>query len=183
MRQMNRSNRRQQGGFTLAEILFALIIIIAGAVLALTAFNQASSSQAGKATQDQITQVLGAARKVYPGPNYNGASAASLINRGVAPSTMVNGLTLVNSYGGSVVVAAASVASGTDNAIALTWPLVPRAECNVVIAQTHSLFGRIVVGTTTVKDQYAATPVPFNNSLTETACNNERNSMVLTVSG
>jgi type II secretory pathway pseudopilin PulG len=183
MRQYNLPKKRRQKGFTLAEILFGLVIIIAGAVIALTAFNQANSSQEGKEAQDQITQILGAVRKVYPGPSYNGVSATSLVNRGVAPSTMVSGTTLVNTYGGTVTLAAASVASGTDNAVTITFPQVPRAECNVIIAQTHSLFGRVVVGTTSVKDQFAATPSAFNSATMETACNNERNSIAFTAAG
>lgn len=183
MRHYNIPSKKRQKGFTLAEILFALVIIIAAAVIALTAFGQANSSQEGKEAQDQLTQVLGAVRKTYPGPNYNGVSASSLVTRGVAPTTMVSGSSLVNTYGGTVTVAAASVASGTDNAVAITFPQIPRAECNVIVNQTHALFGRVVVGTTTVKDQYAATPVAFSGSGTETACNNERNSVVFTTAG
>lgn len=183
MRQYNLPRKRRQKGFTLAEVLFGLVIIIAGAMVSFTAFYQANSSLEGKEAQDQTTQLLGAVRKVYPGPSYNGVSATDLVNRGVAPQSMVNGSNLVNTYGGKVTLAPVSVASGTDNAVVITFPHVPRAECNLIIAQTHSLFGRVVVGSTSVKDEFAATPSAFNSARMETACDNERNSIAFTMAG
>lgn len=174
---------RRQCGFSLAEILLGLVIIIVAAVVALTVVNLASSSPEAKEARDQITQVLGSVRKVYPGPTYTGVTATSLVNRGVAPATMVNGANLVNIYGGTVTLAAASVASGTDNGVTIIYPQVPRAECHAVIAQTHTLFGRVVVGTTTVKDQFAATAVPFDDDDLEAACKNERNTLSFTTVG
>lgn len=175
MRQYDLPRKRHQNGLMPRKLFFGLATFIVGTMVVLIALNQTNPSLKGKEAQDQISQLLDAVRKVYPGPSYSGVSATSLINRGFAPRTMVNGSNLVNTFDGVVTLAAVSVASGTDNAIVIAFPQVPRVECKLIITQLHSLFARVAANKISVKDEFSVSPSSFNSATTEKACDKERN--------
>ena len=177
------SYRKNQKGLTLVELMVGLLIALAIIAIAIVAFNGTRSSQRTQAMQSQLLQVVAAVQKIAPGPNYTGVTNTHLITTGHAPSDMVNGTNLVNRFGGGVTVAAASVAAGTDNGFTVQFTGVPRAECNAVLNSAHPTFAAVTVGTTVVKDLYAATPVAFSPTTAATACNNDTNSLTFTFAG
>ncbi len=186
MRHVGTFNRPQkQKGLTLVELMVGLLIALAIIAIAIVAFNATRSSQRTTGMQSQLLQVVAAVQKVAPGPNYNGVTEATVIQAGHAPTNMVNGTSLVNSFGGSVTIAAATYGGGTgaaDNAFVTTFNGVPRSECNAVLASANPTFTRIVVGTTAVKDQYGASPLQYNTAAATAACDNDANSISFTYS-
>lgn len=180
IRNLRRATKKQ-AGFTLVEIIVALIVIAIGIAIAIVAFGGAQESQRSVAAQQQILQLVAGIKKVYSGPNYTGLLATNIVNSGNVPSNMVSAGTIVNTFGGTVTLAAANVGTGgTGNGYAITYPLVGRAECNALAAGVKDTFKIITIGGTTVKNSVAATPVAYSETAVINACNNETNTFVLT---
>jgi type IV pilus assembly protein PilA len=177
----NRTAPKKQKGFSLLEVTVVFVIILAIVAILFVAFGGAQESQRSQAAQQQALQLVAGIKKIATGPNYTGITQDLLRTSGNAPANMVSGTTLVNTFGGTVTIAAANVGTGgSNNGYAITYPLVPRAECNAVVSGLRDTFKIIRVGSTVVKDSVAATPVVYSIATTTAACDNENNTLVLT---
>lgn len=170
-----RSLKKQRGATILELALWSAGALV---VIALAAYGYLKFSENNRtaATQQQLLDLQSGIRQLYVDPNFNGLTPAQIINSGKSPSGMASGTNLVNKWGGIVTLAAASLNGGTDNAFAIGFPQVPRAECNSLISGLAQNFSVITVGSTTVKD--ASTPV--NPATVTTACNNPANTITFT---
>ncbi len=187
---MNRSMRplrpysfgKKVQGFTLIELSIAIVAALVLIGIGLYYYNNVKNETGAMNATNGVTALSSAVKALYPNPNYTGLTGALLIQSGKAPQNMVSGTgptaTLVNNWGGTVTVAPANYNGGTDNAMAITFPSVPRSACNSVVANTATNFQVIAINGTTVKDDAAgtvSTPVTIS-----AACATESNSVVFT---
>ena len=165
----------KQRGYSLAEMALVLLIIIGIMLIGLIIYRQVAGSSDVVKMQSQLSSVDAAVASVYS-RNYTGVASTVLINSGKIPADMVNGTNIVNSFGGTVALAAVDITGGTANGFTQTHPLVPRDVCNSVVVNSAPLYYEIVVGSTTVKSP-TVTPDP---ATVTTACNNNVNTLIFT---
>jgi len=184
----------RQGGFNLIEVIGAIAIgaiVIVGVIYGLGIGRD--SANASNASSN-LTLIQTNLRSMFSGPNYAslGTSLTSptggetlLINSGKAPTPMINGTTLQNSWGAEVLIVASNYNGGTNNSFSITYDTVPRSVCNDILSAVNPSFNVIVAGAsggagTTIKNDAGATPVTYSQATAVTACNNTSNKMVFT---
>jgi hypothetical protein len=173
-RNINKSVNKQKG-YSLAEMALVLLVIIGIMLIGLIIYRQVAGSSDVVKMQSQLSSVDAAIASVY-GRTYTGIASDVLIDSGKIPADMENGTVLVNSFGGTITLAAVDITGGTANGFTQTHPLVPRDVCNSVVVNSAPLYYTILVGTTVVKSP-TVTPSP---AVVTTACNNNVNSLVFT---
>ena len=179
MQHANVQNMKRQGGFSLAEVVMVLAVIGTILGVAIGSFGTASSGTRSYSAAQNLTNLQAGIRKLYPAPNFTGLNAATIVQAGKAPDSMVGaGNTLVGQWGGTVTLAPADYNGGTSNAFTVTYPGIPQEECNDLIATVAPNFVTVVIGTSTVKDDAAGTALTTGSVVT--ACNNASNTVVLT---
>jgi Tfp pilus assembly protein PilW len=187
MKQLNIRRKKNQRGVTLLEIGLGLVIALVLFGILFQVFTSTSQSQQADQAQKSLLALVTGAKSLAQGGRYTGLTTQVLIDSGKVPDGLADGNTINNPFGGQFQVAAANVAGGTNNAVAICVTNVGRSECNSLVNGSAGAFGRIGVGTgaitcsgtagTSVKDRWAATPVvPTTGSVT-TACNNDTNTI------
>ena len=175
----NFKQARNQGGFSLIELLLVLAII---AALAIAAFIVYPRVQAGRnATYE--SQVLSSAqagvKALFTTNNYAKITTAAAVNAEIFPKNMnVSATAIENQWAGSVLVTpstsagAAATPSGTApiRYFRIVYPKVPTDVCIRLAGAAVQNFGTVLVGTTVVQDTYSATQVALDESLIATNC-------------
>lgn len=149
--------RKQQGGFTLLELMIAAVLLalgIAGIYKGVTDYM--SNDRANREMKELPTIITAIQQKYAQRQNYAGATTAGLINLGVFPQSWVSGATLQNRWGGTVTVGTATLVSAND-ALTLTFTQMPQAECADVIPGIEQSVRVVTVGGTSVKANNAQT--------------------------
>lgn len=169
-------------GFTLIELSIAIVAALVLIGIGLYFYNNVKNETGAMNATNGVTAISSAVKALYPNPSYTGLTSALLIQAGKAPQNMVSGAvgaqTLVNNWGGTVTVLPANYNGGTANAMAITFPNVPRSACNSVVAAAGANFQVILVNATEVKNDL--TPLAASPDTTADACNTENNTMVFT---
>lgn len=196
MKQRNFNQRaKRQKGVTLIELLLGIAVVLVVVGVGIVIYNQVSGSSRAYAASNGLMNLAASVKSMHPRPDFSGlgtdgtTGSGILVNSGKAPSNMVVSGSLVGQFGGQVGILSSSYAGGTNNAYAIIYPNVPRAECNDLINSAENNFQVIAVGTSTgpsnftagtngtVKDLGAATPVRPTAASISTACNNETNAI------
>lgn len=170
----NLKGLRNQAGATVLELLLwsvGAIVIIALGAYAFIRFQE--NNRVGETTR-QLVELTAVIKGLYPEPNYNGVSPAQIVQAKKAPSSMASGSTLINKFGGTVLITATAYNGGVDNAFSITYPGVPTSECNSVLSSVQQNFVEIRVGSTVIKD--AATTL--SSAAVTTACANPTNTLL-----
>ncbi|OJY94457.1 MAG: hypothetical protein BGP25_05555 [Lysobacterales bacterium 63-13] len=169
-------------GFTLIELSIAIVAALVLIGIGLYFYNNVKNETGAMNATNGVTAISSAVKALYPNPSYTGLSSALLIQSGKAPQNMVSGTgasaTLVNNWGGTVTVAPANYNGGTANAMAITFPSVPRSACNSVFSAAGANFQKIEINNTAVKDD--SVPTAATAATVAAACDTENNSMVFT---
>lgn len=185
----------KQKGFTLMELLLGLVIVGVIITVGILVYAQTSSSANAYKSGNQVINIATSVKSLYTTPNYTSLATSGstgeqlIINSGKAPQDMINGTgataTLSGLWGGQVTVWSATYNGTANSAFQITYPNVPKNECNGMLAAVNPNFQQITVGSgvgagTTVKDDSAAPAVKYDAATTVTACNNTSNTITLT---
>lgn len=163
---------KKQQGLTLVELLIAVVV---GATLLFGAFfvyNKIQGSNAASDAARNLTTIMADAQsKFKPQGNFTGVDAQTLIDLDIPPQSMISGSNMINGWGGSVTVTSASVGSGTDNAIELTYAGVDPAYCSNFVQASSGSADVIEVGGTEVKSLSGSLNVAGTNGLSSACAN------------
>ncbi len=169
-------------GFTLIELSITIVAALVLVGIGLYFYNNVKNETGAMNATNGVTAISSAVKALYPNPSYTGLTSALLIQAGKAPQNMVSGApgaqTLVNNWGGTVTVAPVAYNGGTANAMAITFPNVPRSACNSVVSAAAANFQIITVNGTEIKNDL--TPLAASPAATAAACNSENNAMIFT---
>jgi prepilin-type N-terminal cleavage/methylation domain-containing protein len=145
----------KQKGFTLTEVLIVVGIIALGFLgIAQLAKQAGSDNKAADASRNAVMLAQNSINLYKHMPDFGaGASALSetaLIDNSKVPESMVSGATIVNPWGGTVVVAGANTASGSP-AVQLTYSSVNTDECASFSNAVAGQFDEIDIAGTIIK--------------------------------
>lgn len=138
-----RINGTNQTGFTLIEMAVVITVIGILAVFAVRGFAMLNKSK-GSVEAVNITDTLNSVQTCFSkATDFTGLGAStatgttySITNCDIAvsnPPASNNGTTITNQFGGSRTVARASINGGTNNAVVVSNPAVPRDVCADVV--------------------------------------------------
>lgn len=181
MKLFNLKKKNKARGFTLIEILLVVGFIALAGIGVYVVYNKVQTGNAANTEARNIDTLRAGIKNIYGASvNYNGIQASVLLNGRVVPDNMRNaaGTAIVNSFGGTVTVAAATFGTGAaaDNAFAITFPNVPADVCSKLVTVGGNSFNKVSVAGTDVKDTSSTTGATANGKLDvagmTTACNN-----------
>lgn len=180
---MNLPNRKSQKGFTIIELLIVLAVALALIGLAASYGPTLFGGQRSAAGNLALQAIVQGGNAVKSGPTFVGVDQTAIARSGKLPTTMVGpGNTIINQWNGTVTVAPVTWNGTANGAMAVTYPGVPRNECNSIISSAGSNFVKIVVGASpAVKDDSAGTAL--TTGAVTAACDNASNSIVFTTTG
>ena len=173
-----RFNAKKMQGMTLIELSIVIVAALVLIGMGLYFYQNVKNETGAMSATNGVTALSSGIKALYPNPSYTGINAGLLIQAGKAPANMVNGTALVNNWGGAVTLAPVAYNGGTANAVAITFPSVPRSACNSIVASTGANFQIITVNTTEVKNDI--TPLALTPATVAGACATENNTIVFT---
>lgn len=145
-------NLKKQSGFTLFETMLVAVLVLLTITVIYNVFIRSQSQANANNEATQVTSILSGIKSTYGArQNFAGLTTQVLINAGGFPSNMVSGANVSNVWGGSVTVAAANIAPGTNNGFAITYASVPQVECAALTSQVAGVFRIVTVNGTAVK--------------------------------
>jgi prepilin-type N-terminal cleavage/methylation domain-containing protein len=164
---MNRNiqNLKKQKGLTLIEISIGIVIAAAllfGLFYLVSVVNDRSTVKDEVQYYNQMT--ADARTKFRQQGNYTGATAGSLINLGIVPPALVNGVNITSGFGGNVAVAPINLNGAANDGLQLTYTL-PRRLCPDFVDGIAGSANRITVDGDIVKDSPANTPTLDVNAM------------------
>jgi len=134
-------------GVTLIEAVLYISIALALIVGGLVFFQQASLAQRTNGAVRNISAIASETRGLYQAAqNFDGVTTATLINAGGVPSSLVNGSTIANEWGGNIAIASADP---FDN-FTVTYDDVPTAACTRLATVDITGSGRVGAGIVSV---------------------------------
>lgn len=146
---------KKQRGLTLIELAVGLAIVLAITALVVGVYTTTSRSQRTNDVQTQLTQISSQVRSLAPAGNFAGITTKVLADSQKIPDSWIGGTaaapTITTPFGGTIAVAEADLAPGTDNAFTITVNDLPVAACNDIITNSLANFVIINAGATDVK--------------------------------
>lgn len=162
-----------QKGFTLIEILIALVVIAGFVAVVYTLFQRTQDSGDSREFTNSVRELAIGCAESKVGNSYAGTTATTLIRGDYAPAQLISGNTLRHQFNGTIIVSSYDFNGGTDNACEMRWNTVPSNVCNRVINNAGDMFAEIQVGSTIIK---SPTVTPTGATIA-TACNNAANTI------
>ena len=136
---------RKQRGFTLIEMVVVLALIAAGIGFIISRAATANQTSKVQAEVSNLQTITTKVKSTFAArPNYSGATTAFLLAQGAFPTSMINGGTVTNGWGGTVTVAAGAGNTSVD----ITSGAVPTASCIELVAASSRNFNEVTVGAT-----------------------------------
>lgn len=169
-----RTTLPRQRGLTLIEIL--IVIAIGAGILfgVFTVANRIGERSTINELASNLNMMAAETRSSFRAQgNYLGVTPAALIGMGVPPTTMVSGSTIQSPWATPIAVAPATLTAAND-AVNFTITGVPAAQCAALVRAAEGAFGRVLIGSTVVKNMTSMTPnpmTPLNAALVGTTCN------------
>ena len=153
-----RNLKRQQGGFTLVELMIVTVLLaVAIAVVYLGVSSYMAKDRTNQEAKELPTIFANIQAKYSQRSNFTGATCTGLINLNVFPqSRLATATTLVNRWRGNITCAVATLTTASD-VLNLTYTNVPATECGDLIPMVEGYVRVITVGGTTVKADNALT--------------------------
>ncbi|AXE28455.1 hypothetical protein DK842_22780 (plasmid) [Chromobacterium phragmitis] len=165
-----RSSLKRQAGFDLVQISVAVAIIAFIMAIAFLAVPTVMTNiKVNAETGDLQQMVSNAGRVAGTGADLSGLNAAAAINLRLAPPDRVFGGNINNRFGGTVAWALSNL-FGSNDGISITSRGYGPEACSKLIPNVQTMFTRITVGSTVVKNLAAATPVPLSATGMANAC-------------
>lgn len=153
-----KSIQRNQGGFSLVEILLVLGIIAILAIAAFIIFPQVQASNRANTEQTNITTLAAGIKNLYGATrNYNGVSATVVNQARIAPASMNGGdpaaTALSSSWSADVAIAPSAAVAGppaipAGRAFTITYSAMPSEVCTKLVPGLLQNFEAIQVGST-----------------------------------
>lgn len=168
-----KSIQRNQGGFSLVEILLVLGIIAILAIAAFIIFPQVQASNRANTELSNITTLQAGIKNLYGATRDYASVTPTVVNQArIAPPTMNGGnfdaTTLSSSWSQNVNVAPGA---GTPaRTFLITYTAVPSEVCTKLVPGLINNFDIISVNGAVVKDATAATPVAATPAAIVTNC-------------
>ena len=182
----NFKQARNQGGFSLIELLLVLAIIAALAVAAFIVYPRVQAGRNATYESQVLSSAQAGVKALFTTNNYAKLSTASAINAEIFPTNMnVSATAIENQWAGAVVVGYADPDTGTitqgsstttsvERYFGISYADVPTDVCIRLAGSAVNNFGAVYVGTggtnVMVQNLYAATPAPVDESLIAANC-------------
>jgi len=149
---------RQQGGFTLVELMIAAVIIAIGIAVVYSGVKAYMAKDRANTEAKELPPIFtNIQAKFAQRANYSGATCAGLINLGVFPAVRIaTPTTLSNRWGGAITCSVGTV-TATNDVVNLSYTMVPEAECKDLVPMVEDALRVVTVGGTTVKADNAQT--------------------------
>lgn len=165
---VNLRSLRRQAGLAILDIL----VWAGGIILAIAIIGGLAFLVTGSGTSVNYATGLAAIKKcsvdvMYGNADKSAISTTIMLNSQCVPPSWVSGTSIVSPEGGTVTIASANVAGGTNNGFSMTVADVSEEACTGMLPGMAPAFYTIVVDTTTVK---AATATATDPSALTTAC-------------
>lgn len=150
-------NHRLQGGYTLTALLVVVGLIGAAIATAVGIYMLVQGGQRGKQLGTDLIVLQSSVRQVNPQPSFPATlTEGVVIHAGRAPRKLISGNTLRAPWGSAIEIDGNVTYGGvTGAAFNIAIYDAPRQVCIDVLDTVATQFQRIVVGTTTVKDESA----------------------------
>lgn len=172
--------KRRRRGFATLDVLIALGILVAGALIYLSRGTQATSDSSEQQVLAQYSELSSRVRRAWMNDPDFGAVGTDLvptiIELQAAPRDMIRTTTLENAYGGTT-----TVVAGANKTMVMSWPGLPRGACNA-LAKIEQRPLVLTINSTNIT-------LPATTSATGAACNQsgqgqgQGNTVTITVGG
>lgn len=174
----NFKQARNQGGFSLVELLLVLAIIAALAVAAFIVYPRVQAGRNATYESQILSSAQAGVKALFTTNNYANISTAAAYNAEIFPKNMnVATDTIENQWSGEVLVEpsgpnGADPAGGTTvvRYFRIVYPSVPTDVCIRLAGAAVQNFGTVLVEGTAVQDSYSATPVPLDEAAIASEC-------------
>lgn len=166
--QISKRNNKTQAGFSMIELMLALVVI---GLLSIPIYYIYKEASAGAKTENEVTNISGMAatiRKAWKSSSdFTGLTEAAMITRKQVPDKLVSGTALMNSWSGAVTIGPSDISGGGGtSAFMITYNLVPVGSCMDIVAGVAGAFSTVIVEATTIKSPTTS----FNQAAMATAC-------------
>lgn len=155
-----KSIQRNQGGFSLVEILLVLGIIAILAIAAFIIFPQVQAANRANAEQANVTTITAGIKNLYGATRDYGTATTAIVNQArIFPASMNGGdfsaAAAINSswdgavtvIGASDILGAAPSATAADRFFTITYAAMPSEVCSRLVPGLVQNFEAIYVGT------------------------------------
>lgn len=175
---MKQINMKKQAGLTMIEALFVLLLALGAIIYAVSKYNESAAADSSNKEGSNLISVIGKIKNKYTtAPDFSGVSIAVLRDLEIFPDEMVSGTT-VHSLMGGTLTAAASNATGTNDAVTLTIPGYSKKACASITERLENSVYTMSVNGTPVKA--ANTPMSRNDVAANCAAGNNTVAFQLT---
>lgn len=184
----NFKQARNQGGFSLVELLLVLAIIAALAVAAFIVYPRVQAGRNATFESQLLSSAQAGVKALFTTNNYDKLTLAAAYNAEIFPANMnISATSIQNQWEGAVTVApsAADGSAGTalntaDRYFKFGYTNVPTDVCIRLAGAAVQNFGTVLVGvdpatppsatSDIVQDTYSATPVALDEGLIAQNC-------------
>lgn len=149
----NFKQARNQGGFSLVELLLVLAIIAALAVAAFIVYPRVQAGRNATYESQVLSSAQAGVKALFTTNNYANLTTTAAYNAEIFPRNMnVEGGTTIENQWGGLVVASGSTAAGADSATSPTryfkfvYPNVPTDVCIRLAGAAVQNFGAVLIG-------------------------------------
>ena len=169
-----RKHHKLKKGLTLVESAIAIAIGVVIVALSVSFFMTASTNQSINETHTDVMSIKDAIDVSYTNvPVYSNLNNARLVNTGTVPSKLLNGSTMMNTFGGAINVSSGNYAGGSRNVMNIEFRLLPDNVCSKVATMRYGKkLVRIRINGTNIT-------LPANTTDTLSACNREPNNIII----
>ena len=174
----NFNQARNQGGFSLIELLLVLAIIAALAVAAFIVYPRVQAGRNASYESQILSSAQAGVKALFVVSNYRNISKAVAFNAEIFPKNMNFSATDIQNQWGAAVDVTPALSNGAAAAAGTTpvryfrivYPTVPTDVCIRLAGAAVQNFGTVTVQGVIVQDVYSATQVPLNEALISTNC-------------
>ncbi|MEA1937593.1 MAG: type 4 pilus major pilin [Pseudomonadota bacterium] len=135
--------RASEQGVGLAEIMFSAVLVFLAIFGAIALVN--IDRDDGR-TQKALTQrnIMAASIKRHYDGNYRRLSAIRMIEDGAVPVDMLQGIQIVNPYGGLILASGGRICGGSDRDFCLTFEDIKKSGCAALVV--GEIFDAVRIG-------------------------------------
>lgn len=167
-----KNTKRMFRGLTLMEGLLFLGLAAVVIVGAFSLYNNASSTSSMNQARTELQTYVGGIKSLYSTSNdYSSVTTALVVNANIAPSSAVDGATLVNPWGGATII------DGQTRTFTVEFEDVPAESCTALLSSglidAGTVIGMQANGGTTFTDE-------VDPAAAIAACNAASNDIVFT---
>lgn len=174
----NFKQARNQGGFSLIELLLVLAIIAALAVAAFIVYPRVQAGRNATYESQILSSAQAGVKALFTTNNFRNINKAAAYNAEIFPKNMnISATDIQNQWTGAVDVTPSTAAGADDSAgtgparyFRIVYPTVPTDVCIRLASAAVQNFGTVTVQGVVVQDSYSATQVPLNEAAIATNC-------------